>query len=51
MKVSRSLAIYMFIAANTRRPATASSVFELKASIEMVFLKILLTHIWQMHDF
>ena len=31
----------MFIAANTRQLATDSSVFELRAHFEMVFLKIL----------
>ena len=31
----------MFLAANTRWPATASSVFELTAYFEMIFLEIL----------
>ena len=31
----------MFVAASTRRPATASGVFELAAYFEMVFLEIL----------
>ena len=39
MKVSRLITI--FIAANTRQPATASSVFEVVTYFEMVFLEIL----------
>ena len=39
MKFSRLLR--MFIAANTRRPATGGRVFELAEYFEMVFLEIL----------